>query len=227
MSLRKACAPCRSQKLRCNAKDAGMPCGRCVDRRIPSECVLTPRRLRRSGLPVMIMLPTIKTMLTEWVTSRRNGEAVEVPDRDVNNEALVHAPPSILRPETATNSKSSGAVPRGQFHLQLYSELTAQQPSLGSNDLLDSQSPVQEIVAYHGSTDLVTILGELKGTSSRLVRVVVTDNQNDQPTTATGYTGREEWQSKVYRHSIQGLGEAATRFLSSEHVFDVPPKHVW
>lgn len=166
-------------------------------------------------------------MLTEWVTSRRNGEAVEVLDRDDNNEALVQVPPSILRPETATNSKSSGAVPRGQFHLQLYSELTAQQPALGSKDLLDSQSPGQEIVTYHSATDLVTILGELKGASSSLIRVVVTDNQNDQPTTTTSYSGQEDWQSKVYRHSIQGLGEAATQFLSSEHVFDVPPKHVW
>ncbi|KAH8812146.1 hypothetical protein F5884DRAFT_784542 [Xylogone sp. PMI_703] len=203
MSLRKACAPCRSQKLRCNAKDAGMPCGRCLDRRIPSACVLTPRRRRR-----------------------RNGEAVEVPDRDDHNEALVHGPSSILRLERATNSRPSGAVPRGQFHLQLYSELTSQQPSLGSNDLLDSQSPGQEIVAYHGSTDLVSILGELKGTSSRLVRVVVTDNQNDLPITPTRYTGQEDWQSKVYRHSIQGLGEAAIQFLSSEQVFDVPPKRV-
>jgi hypothetical protein len=145
-----------------------------------------------------------------------------VQDRDDSNEALGDVSPSV-----AANSKSSGAVRRGQFHLQLYSELTAQQPSLGSNDLLDSQSPGQEIVAYHGSTDLVTILGELKGASSRLVRVVVTDNQNEQPTTATVHTGQEDWQSKVCRHSTQGLGEAATRFLSSELVFDVPPKHVW
>ncbi|KAB5511606.1 fungal-specific transcription factor domain-containing protein, partial [Coniochaeta sp. 2T2.1] len=203
MSLRKACAPCRNQKLRCNAKDAGMPCGRCLDRRIPGECVLTPRRRRR-----------------------RNGEVVGVPDRDYNDGHLVPVPPSVLRSETATNSKSSGAVPRGQFHLQLYSELTALQPSSGSNDLLDSESPGQEIVAYPGSTDLVTILGELKGTPSRLVRVVVADNQNGRPTTATSYTDQEDWQSKIYRHSIQGLGEAAIQFLSSEHVFDVPPKHV-
>ncbi|KAF4992927.1 hypothetical protein FGRMN_6871 [Fusarium graminum] len=42
----KACAPCRARKIKCNAAAVGLPCGSCVSRECPHECVLSARKSR-------------------------------------------------------------------------------------------------------------------------------------------------------------------------------------
>ncbi|KAF5672303.1 cutinase transcription factor 1 beta [Fusarium heterosporum] len=44
--ISKACAPCRARKIKCNAAVVGLPCGSCVSRECPHECVLSARKPR-------------------------------------------------------------------------------------------------------------------------------------------------------------------------------------
>ncbi|KAF9768190.1 Fusaric acid cluster transcription factor fub12 [Fusarium sp. DS 682] len=59
--ISKACVPCRTRKIKCNAAVVGLPCGSCVSRECPEECVLSTRKRR-----------TVKSRNTEPPRSRKN-----------------------------------------------------------------------------------------------------------------------------------------------------------
>ncbi|KAL6232810.1 hypothetical protein BDW75DRAFT_216838 [Aspergillus navahoensis] len=44
----KACVPCRARKVKCNATVIGLPCGSCVSRECPEECILSVRKRRNA-----------------------------------------------------------------------------------------------------------------------------------------------------------------------------------
>lgn len=44
--ISKACVPCRTRKIKCNAAVVGLPCGSCVSRECPDDCVLSARKRR-------------------------------------------------------------------------------------------------------------------------------------------------------------------------------------
>ncbi|KAI8713678.1 Zn(2)-C6 fungal-type domain-containing protein [Fusarium sp. LHS14.1] len=44
--ISKACVPCQTRKIKCNAAVVGLPCGSCVSRACPEECVLSARKRR-------------------------------------------------------------------------------------------------------------------------------------------------------------------------------------
>ncbi|KAL7769964.1 hypothetical protein ACKLNR_001348 [Fusarium oxysporum f. sp. zingiberi] len=59
--ISKACVPCRTRKIKCNAAVVGLPCGSCVSRECPDECVLSARKRR-----------TVKVRNAEAPRSRKN-----------------------------------------------------------------------------------------------------------------------------------------------------------
>ncbi|KAG5753533.1 hypothetical protein H9Q72_009960 [Fusarium xylarioides] len=78
--ISKACVPCRTRKIKCNAAVVGLPCGSCVSRECPDECVLSARKRR-----------AVKGRNAETPRSRKNipntnGSVLSLDD--VDNEYL-------------------------------------------------------------------------------------------------------------------------------------------
>ncbi|KAG5657357.1 hypothetical protein KAF25_005921 [Fusarium avenaceum] len=76
--ISKACAPCRTRKVKCNAAVVGLPCSSCVSRECIQECVLAPRK-RRTLFPLTQQY-TSETSIqtTESTYSNRSDESIHI-----------------------------------------------------------------------------------------------------------------------------------------------------
>ncbi|KAK7224457.1 hypothetical protein V2G26_012460 [Clonostachys chloroleuca] len=162
-TLRKACAPCHTRKIKCDAAITGLPCGRCIARGCSNSCMRPLRhpRTRKSGRPNQ----------EKQQEESQSPQAVNVNTTNDSSDCTLHADQARMR---TCREISGGGDPV-------------------SASAMTSPGQGRDTVEYRNGLNFISALGELVGSQKprRLTRIIAHDSILDSEDQSQQYQSSE------------------------------------
>ncbi|CAH0025069.1 unnamed protein product [Clonostachys rhizophaga] len=217
-TLRKACAPCHTRKIKCDAAITGLPCGRCIARGCSNSCMRPLRhpRARKFGRSNQ-----------EKQQEGNQSQAINVNTANdssgctVNVDALstpeYHFQHNSITPQAAQDAEP--ITHEDQARMRTCHEIS------GGGDLVSASamtSPGQgrDTVEYRNGLNFISALGELVGGQKprRLTRIMAHDSILDSEDQS------QQQQSSGQSPAVSRLGAAELALLELKGALSLPPK---
>ncbi|VUC24102.1 unnamed protein product [Clonostachys rosea] len=217
-TLRKACAPCHTRKIKCDAAITGLPCGRCIARGCSDSCMRPLRhpRARKSGRLNQQQQEESQSLQTT------NANTPDSTSGCALNVDTLSNPEYQFRHDSITPQAAQDAEPithEDQARIRTCHEIS------GGGDLVsahDMTSPGQgrDTVEYRNGLNFISALGELVGGQKprRLTRIMAHDSILDpeDPSQQQHPLGQGSTMSR--------LGAAELALLESKGALSLPSK---
>ncbi|CAG9981290.1 unnamed protein product [Clonostachys byssicola] len=218
-TLRKACAPCHTRKIKCDAAITGLPCGRCIARGCSNSCMRPLRhpRARKSD----------RLNQEKQQEESQSPQAINVNTTNDSSGCTLHVgglstPEYQFQSHSITPQAAQDAEPithEDQARMRTCHEISGGGDPVSAS-AMTSPGQGRDTVEYRNGLNFISALGELVGNQKprRLTRIMAHDSILDSEDQS------QQQRSSEQSPAVSRLGAAELALLESKGALSLPPK---
>ncbi|CAI6337668.1 unnamed protein product [Periconia digitata] len=204
----RACVPCHTRKVRCDASQVGTPCSRCVDRACVEACVPSPRPQKR----IRVEPPESPPLISQLAAFRGHPEAFATGRQITTPGAALQVDEELeVINNTNVGADENQSIQRGAREQTTTTDHSDQENSAQGEPNTardDAAAPRKFFIEYYKEFNPCTIVGDLLGRPRRQ-GLVYTEN-----TVTMSQSAKERELSK--------LDQVDRSYLHQRDVHDMP-----